>query len=393
MRIFLIAALALLAVEAQAQKKRAAAPPPDVEADVQSDEDDVSPGETEADVAPDEGDHVRMQPSGAGHVHTVVPGDTLWDLSQQYLGSAWYWPKVWSYNPEIANPHWIYPGNRVRFLPSGEEVPMQVEAGETPSEPSPGGPEETGVQATGKIGYTPTGTHRLLLQGFVTGRELEEAGEIAGSFSEALMLSYPDNLYIRFRKRTAVRIGSEYVIFKTIKRVDHPTKGGTAGYLTHFLGRAKVVAAGPEIVTAQITDTWDEIHRGDLIGPANEDLRLKVSQRPNDKALEGVVLEMMVPFLTLVGEHQLVLVDRGSGDGVQVGNTFTVVRQQDLGGTLMDPKGAQDRRWPEESIATCMVVDVKDRASTCLMTRSIREVVRGDRVLMKAGQGASASAR
>jgi hypothetical protein len=57
----------------------------------------------------------------------------------------------------------------------------------------------------------------------------------------------------------------------------------------------------------------------------------------------------------------------------------------------MDPKGGQDKRWPEESIATCMVVDVKDRACTCLMTRSIREVVRGDRVVMKAGQGASAS--
>ena len=389
MRIFLIAALALLAVQAQAQQKRAA-PPPEVEDDVQSD-DDVSPDETEADVVPDAGDHVRMRPSGPGHVHTVIQGDTLWDLSQQYLGSAWYWPKVWSYNPEIANPHWIYPGNRVRFLSSGEEVPMQVETGEIAAEPSTGLTDESGVQATGKIGYTPSGTHRLLLQGFITARELEQAGEIAGSFAETLMLSYPDSVYVRFRNRGAVRPGGEYVIFKTIKRVDHPSKGGTAGYLTHFLGKAKVVAIGPEVVTAQITDTWDEIHRGDLIGPANEDLRLKVAQRPNDRTLDGVVLEMLVPYLTMVGEHQLVLVDRGSGDGVQVGNTFTVVRQQDLGGTLMDPKGGQDKRWPEESIATCMVVDVKDRACTCLMTRSIREVVRGDRMVMKAGQGASAS--
>ena len=389
MRIFLIAALALLAVQAQAQQKRAA-PPPEVEDDVQSD-DDVSPDETEANVVPDEGDHVRMQPSGPGHVHTVIQGDTLWDLSQQYLGSAWYWPKVWSYNPEIANPHWIYPGNRVRFLPSGEEVPMQVETGEIAAEPSTGLTDDSGVQATGKIGYTPSGTHRLLLQGFITARELEQAGEIAGSFAETLMLSYPDSVYVRFRNRGAVRPGGEYVIFKTIKRVDHPSKGGTAGYLTHFLGKAKVVAIGPDVVTAQITDTWDEIHRGDLIGPANEDLRLKVAQRPNDRTLDGVVLEMLVPYLTMVGEHQLVLVDRGSGDGVQVGNTFTVVRRQDLGGTLMDPKGGQDKRWPEESIATCMVVDVKDRACTCLMTRSIREVVRGDRMVMKAGQGASAS--
>ena len=64
--------------------------------------------------------------SAPGETHSVTRGDTLWDLSQRYLGSPWYWPKVWSYNPEIANPHWIYPGNQVRFFPAGEEVPSRV---------------------------------------------------------------------------------------------------------------------------------------------------------------------------------------------------------------------------------------------------------------------------
>ncbi|HYO70640.1 MAG TPA: LysM peptidoglycan-binding domain-containing protein, partial [Archangium sp.] len=72
--------------------------------------------------------------SAPGEVHTVERGDTLWDLSQKYLGSPWYWPKVWSYNPEIANPHWIYPGNTVRFFPAGEEVPSRVETGTGPGE-------------------------------------------------------------------------------------------------------------------------------------------------------------------------------------------------------------------------------------------------------------------
>src|SRR6476620_4722624 len=82
---------------------------------------------------------------GAGTQHTVVRGDTLWDLSQKYLGSPWYWPKVWSYNPEIANPHWIYPGNQVRFFPNGEEAPARVDsstaeasAPEAPADVEPG---------------------------------------------------------------------------------------------------------------------------------------------------------------------------------------------------------------------------------------------------------------
>jgi hypothetical protein len=395
MRTPLIAAVSwLLAAPGLAQQGGPAPSPEDESQDVQ--EDQVASEDMEGEVIPDQGDRVRLRAPGDGNapseVHTVVSGDTLWDLSHHYLGSPWYWPKVWSYNPEIANPHWIYPGNQIRFMATGEEVPTQVDV----AAPEVGAPDlvegETGVKATGKIGYTPPSTQQgLLLNGFVTAREVEEAGEIAGSFSEALMLSYPDNLYIRFRNRGKVRPGGEYVIFKTIKRIDHPSTGRTAGYLTHFLGKAKVVSIGKEIVTAQITATWDEINRGDLIGPANEDLRLQVSPRANARALKGIILEMMVPYLTMAGEHQLIVVDRGTSDGVQVGNTFTVVRHQDLGGTLMDPKGGQDERWPEESIATCMVVDVKDRASTCLMTRSIREAVRGDRVVMKVASQKTAS--
>ncbi|HYX91930.1 MAG TPA: LysM domain-containing protein [Myxococcaceae bacterium] len=391
MRTPLIAALTwLLAAPALAQQ-RSPAPPAEAEDESQEAQDDQDAADdAAADVVPDQGDRVRLRaPDGSSapaEVHTVVRGDTLWDLSQHYLGSPWYWPKVWSYNPEIANPHWIYPGNRIRFMAAGEEVPARVEVAETEATAPDRveGEGESGVRATGKIGYTPPTTQqRLLLQGFVTAHEVDEAGRIAGSFSEALMLSYPDNLYIRFRDRAKVRPGAEYVIFKTVKRVDHPLTGRTAGYLTHFLGKAKVVSIGKEIVTAQITATWDEINRGDLIGPANEDLRIQVAPRANQKAMNGVIVEMMVPYLTLAGEHQLVVVDRGSGDGVQIGNTFTVVRHQDLGGTLMDPKGGQDDRWPEESIAACMVVDLKEHVSTCLMTRSIREAVRGDRVVMK----------
>src|SRR6476661_5543146 len=99
-----------------------------------------------AEVAPEGGDQVRTtapaeggNDTAPGEVHTVQKGDTLWDLSQQYLGSPWYWPKVWSYNPEIANPHWIYPGNKVRFFPAGEEVPSRVEVGNAPEQP-----EDTG---------------------------------------------------------------------------------------------------------------------------------------------------------------------------------------------------------------------------------------------------------
>ena len=52
-------------------------------------------------------------------LHVVRSGDTLWDICWYYFNDPWQWPKVWSYNPQISNPHWIYPGDLVRLLPRG----------------------------------------------------------------------------------------------------------------------------------------------------------------------------------------------------------------------------------------------------------------------------------
>ena len=48
-------------------------------------------------------------------IYTVRRGDTLWDITGRYYGNPWYWPRVWSYNPEVTNPHWIYPLDRLRL--------------------------------------------------------------------------------------------------------------------------------------------------------------------------------------------------------------------------------------------------------------------------------------
>src|SRR5262249_40541358 len=60
--------------------------------------------------------------------HTVRRGDTLWDISARYYQNPYTWPRVWSYNPQIQNPHWIYPGDRIRVR-EGETTGMQAEAG------------------------------------------------------------------------------------------------------------------------------------------------------------------------------------------------------------------------------------------------------------------------
>src|SRR5262249_38421501 len=60
--------------------------------------------------------------------HTVSRGDTLWDITGYYFSNPWRWPRVWGMNPQITNPHWIYPGDRVRLLEPGQAQTDPAEA-------------------------------------------------------------------------------------------------------------------------------------------------------------------------------------------------------------------------------------------------------------------------
>ncbi|RKH26257.1 LysM peptidoglycan-binding domain-containing protein [Corallococcus sp. CA031C] len=380
--------------------------------DAQEEEPQPASSETEgqdiSDEAPERPTSVTLPPgapqgreSAPGQVHTVEGGDTLWDLSQRYLGSPWYWPKVWSYNPQIANPHWIYPGNNVKFFPGGEEVPSRVEAGDLPSDDVQAPQDVSGgslVSVVGKIGYDPSTSRPVTTKGFVTARELDEAGRIEGSPSEALMLSAPERVYLRFKKKGAAKVGDRYVIFHTVEPVKHPVTGAKAGFLTELLGTVQVTAINDDVVTARIMETWDPIERGNYVGPSSERLSERVAPKPNSKEIPGYVLTPMTPGQTLMGEHHFIVVDRGTADGVQVGNIFTIERKGD---PSLDVLGRSDtkpgevkkgqRVYPWEGVAQCMVTEVRERTSNCLLTRSLVEISAGDRATMRKDGAPTAS--
>ncbi|MGI5864782.1 MAG: LysM peptidoglycan-binding domain-containing protein [Myxococcales bacterium] len=333
--------------------------------------------------------------------YTVRPGDTLWDLSQRFLGNPWYWPKVWSYNPEIENPHWIYPGNIVRFYPpASEEMPIEIAAGaEEPEElPMPtevadltagsihkvdllGQEEDIVALAEGRrIGYVPEKKGVLRQDGLVTVRELDEAGVIDRAWAEKQMLSTYDKVYLRFRNRSAVRLGERYSIFRTGGKVIHPVTGEHYGYLTHVVGSLRVTGIDQQVVTGIIESTIEDIHRGDFIGPLGNFER-QIITKPNMREVQGIILASLIPNIPMFGEHHVVFIDKGSRDGVEEGNTFSVVRQGDpLYHTAREDEA---RDYPEETVAQIVVFDVKENASAGLIIRSFRELVIGDKVVTK----------
>jgi len=324
-------------------------------------------------------------------VHTVEKGDTLWDLSSKYLGSPWYWPKVWSYNPQIANPHWIYPGNQVRFYPgNGEETPARAEQVTGDDDELQAGQAVEGDDDVQMVRLpVETKTKEIILKdGFATPKEIEAAGTLVASYAESEMLSPPDIVYLDFKDRSAVQVGASYLVYRTVGKVYHPRSGKFLGYQTQVLGTVKVNRTSDPKVRATLEKSFDEIGRGARIGPARERLFETVSPVANAVSLQNLmVVAQLETSLTMAGEQVRVLVDAGSTQGVQVGNVFTVIRQADpiLSDVGVDPSANQDLSLPVEEVGRCMAVDVREAVTTCLLLRSYREVVVGDRVELRAG--------
>ncbi|HEY6100642.1 MAG TPA: LysM peptidoglycan-binding domain-containing protein [Anaeromyxobacter sp.] len=346
--------------------------------------------------------------------YTIRPGDTLWDLSGRFLNNPWYWPKIWSYNPEISNPHWIYPGNVLKFYPAADDAPARVEAmpapvavGGAPQEAeddraeaavreledlskanmkeaaTPEEQEAVVVSGPYKIAYAPPKTKYARHDTFVTPRELAESGALSAAFEEKLMLSNEDRAYARFQNAAEVKPGETYVVYRTERPIYHPITKELFGYQSIILGSAKVIAVDAKAATLIIKQSYEPIERGAMLGPWTEKFYRAVGRKPNRHPLAGRIIASQEDTINIIGEHHVVFVDKGLADGVEEGNVFTVVRSGDLYGR--DPYAAPwDERLPKEDVGHLLVIDVKERASAALVTKSLRELVIGDRVEMRA---------
>ena len=381
----LLAALALVATGSAAVAEEGSPSPAEETAPAAPAVADGDPSEPR-----DFGGAVDSGESGMGaDQHRVDTGDTLWDISEKYLGNPWYWPKVWSYNPAIENPHWIYPGDEIRLSPDGGEFEAEerkdlgdVSRG-TLERPDYG--EDDDVTVAGKIGYEGMTSLRTRGDGFITGRELAESGTIASSPEEKEHLLEGDRIYVKWGDRENLRVGDPYVLYRTRAEVRHPVTGDTVGYLTQILGHAQVVAADPdeEFVVAVIRRSYSEILRGDLLGPSGIKGARRVVQKPNGVELHGTIVTALQDDATQWGQWDLVFVDRGRSQGVEEGNTFDVLRR----GDGLDYDGytpPREQGFPVERVGRLVVVDVKEDVAAAVVLWAIHELHPGDRVTMHA---------
>lgn len=309
-------------------------------------------------------------------VYTVRRGDTLWDVTGRYFGNPYHWPRIWSYNPEITNPHWIYPLDRIRLRRNGED------ASEIP----------TSVRAPRRAQQ---GTVWLRQLGFLDEDDYEESGLIIGSPEEQMLLSVYDEIYVRFEEGANVVRGSEYTIYRELEEDEREPE--EQGNLVRIFGSIQIRSYDEDrnIGRATITESLDPIERGFRVAPIRRRFDM-VPPRENAIDLEAEVVASLRP-LRIHGDHQLVFVNVGEEQDVQLGNRFFVIRNGDTwrqnlqsdgleyGEIYPDAAEPNSDDYPTEVVAEGRVVDLREGTATLLITRSVTEIEVGDRVEMREG--------
>lgn len=372
----------------------------------------------------------NIQPvPGSPDEYTIVKGDTLWDLSQKFLNNPWYWPKIWSINPAIENPHWIYPGNKLRLVPGEGGGPAQVQepaemgidasAANAPPDQdadfanhgnvsvTPPATADldvvrknskestaalTTVTSSGKLAFSPPPVLTVQASGLVSPEEMANAGRIEASFEEKEMLANYDTAYVRFRSEVPVKPGEKLLSFRPESDIIDPITHRKLGVQTKTTAVLKVLSVDGSQITVQVERTFEEVSRGDRVRPwVPQDKR--VAPKNNAADLRGVIVRSTNQHLNTFGESHEVFVDLGTADGVQEGNTFAVVRRGDgLNAHLVTASltaGAQGAAAakadiPEENVGLLLVVDATEHLSTAVVVKSVRELQVGDQVEMRA---------
>ena len=336
-------------------------------------------GSIQSTLADDISNHLRP---GHPDVYTVVKGDTLWDISGEFLSKPWLWPEIWQINPQIENPHLIYPGDQIALIYVDGQPRLQLRRGNAGRSyrMSPG----DGVRLQPQIRSEPLESaipaiSLEAIQGFlvqnriVSPSVLDAAPYIIQGESERLVVGAGDRVYVRgelpdSEAFTLVRKGDLYT---------DPETNEILGREATYIGLGNAVAQEDDIATMTLSSTREEVLIGDRVLPT-EERKVDSTFFPSapDVETRGEIVAVL-GGVSQVGQYDVVVVNRGEREGLQVGNVLAIYQR---GALARDRIANQTVRLPSERAGLLMVFRTFEKLSYGLVLVTERPLAVADEV-------------
>ncbi len=300
-----------------------------------------------------------------GFYYTVQKGDTLWDLSRKFSDSAWLWPEMWRENEQIANPHRIYPGERIRlYRRTGAQAAGQAEAGKK-LQIAPPSLEDL-------IHFNYTAVDRV---GFVRKTPVVSHGAIFKVLETKEMINIQDTVYIRPEGNINLVPGKRYTIFRTLPPTRDRYTNEYIGIQHLLSGVVEITQVQPTYAIATVIEAYRPIYLEDQLMPYYRRLP-DVVIKSSPKGLQGQVFEAE-DHNRLIGDNMIAFIDKGKKDGVQRGQFYNVYYRIS---ERVHPRRKERTELLPVEFAELLVLHTEDTTATVIVTSADREFEPGSKM-------------
>ena len=311
--------------------------------------------------------------------YTVVRGDTLWGISGRFLRDPWRWPEVWKVNPEIKDPHWIYPGDVLHLGYTEDGQPqITVERGNT-MHLSPQVRSQPLDQAVPAIPYEIVAAF-MSKPSVIAAEDTKNLPYVVALRDYHQIAGVGDQFYAR--GIAGADPGSRYNVVRLERKLKDPDDHAFLGYMAVYDGNARVVSQGTvdrkptELTTMSVVESAREIVEGDKLVTDRLEVPLDFVPHAPPGRVDGKILAV-VDGVTTIGQYEVVVINRGHRDGLEPGHVLVTwqhseraidARGRTPGAPLefgpILPKRVQ---LPDERSGTMMIFRTYDRMSYALM--------------------------
>ena len=325
--------------------------------------------------------------------YIVQEGDTLWDISTVFLRDPWFWPEIWFKNPQVENPHLIYPGDTLAIIYIGGQKRVQIlsqgEAGGgtvTSTGQTVGG--LTVVKVSPRVRTQPIDAtipsipieaiRHLLERPIVIDEEtLNKSAYVLASLDDHLINAINDKLYVR--KLDTMSGSGRYQIYRPERPLFDPNTQELLGYQALYVGESKLLLRG-DPASLRVTNSEREILRDDRVMPIDNSLfERDFFPKPPETDVQGEIVALL-DAISQTGQYQTVAINLGQRDGMETGNVLRIRRT----GDAIPDKTEEDPRFrvklPDEEVGMVMVIRSFEKMSYALIMEATSPVTLRDYV-------------
>ena len=308
--------------------------------------------------------------------YTVVRGDTLWDISGKFLRQPWKWPELWHANPQVKNPHLIYPGDELSLVYVDGQPRLVLGRGASRGtvKLSPHVRSTPMAEAIPAIPLEKINSFLLSNRIVDSASEFSQAPYIVAGNAERVVSGAGDRIYARGSFADGQPV---YGLFRQGKTYTDPQTGEVLGINADDIGSGEVVAEEGDIATLVLSRTTQEVRMGDRLLPT-EERAISSTFMPSSPSseIDGLILD--VPRgVTQVGQLDVVTLNKGRRDGLEEGNVLAIYK---TGETVRDRITGESVKIPDERSGLLMVFRTYDKLSYGLVLNASRSLAVNDKV-------------